>query len=127
VTGPSVWRALASARTPKPKTGGSYIEISKSRQLLYEVRSGRVARIIHTSTGLTGNTPVGRFRIYRKDPGSNSLGMYQSLYFIGGFAIHGYVSVPTFPASHGCARIPMWLATGLFRRWPIGSVVRVLP
>jgi lipoprotein-anchoring transpeptidase ErfK/SrfK len=30
--------------------------------------------------------------------------MYYSFYFYGGYAIHGYESVPDYPASHGCIR-----------------------
>ena len=29
---------------------------------------------------------------------------YYSSYFIRGYAIHGYKSVPNYPASHGCLR-----------------------
>jgi lipoprotein-anchoring transpeptidase ErfK/SrfK len=36
--------------------------------------------------------------------------LYQPYYFNGGIAVHGYSSVPTTPASHGCARIPMHIA-----------------
>ena len=31
-------------------------------------------------------------------------GMYYSFYFYGGYAVHGYESVPDYPASHGCLR-----------------------
>jgi len=34
--------------------------------------------------------------------------------FLRGFAIHGYPSVPPWPASHGCVRVPMWVATRVF-------------
>jgi Putative peptidoglycan binding domain/L,D-transpeptidase catalytic domain len=123
----AAWRHLASARPYDPSAGGDYIEISKSKQLLVEVRDGKARRVIHTSTGVTGNTPVGRWRVYRKDPGFNAIGMYYSLYFLRGFAIHGYVSVPPFPASHGCARLPLWLAKSVYDNWGLGTVVRVLP
>ena len=33
--------------------------------------------------------------------------MVQSNYFIGGYAIHGYPTVPNYPASHGCIRVPI--------------------
>ena len=33
--------------------------------------------------------------------------MVNSIYFIRGYAIHGYASVPNYPASHGCLRIPI--------------------
>jgi hypothetical protein len=121
-----LWRRLLDARTPRPAVRrGRYVEVDKSRQVLFEVERGKVVRIMHVSTGATGNTPVGRWRIYRKSPGTNSLGMYYSLYFLRGFAMHGYASVPTFPASHGCVRVPMWYAFGLYSRWSLGDVVRV--
>jgi hypothetical protein len=125
VVGRTVWNRLARAHTPRPSRKGSHIEVFKGRQVLFEVRRGRVAHVVNTSTGLTGNTPVGRWRIYRKDPGSNSLGMLDSLYFIGGYAIHGYHSVPPYQASHGCARIPLWAAHGVYSRWHIGDTVFV--
>jgi lipoprotein-anchoring transpeptidase ErfK/SrfK len=125
VAGRTVWNALARARTPRPSRGGSHIEVHKGRQVLFEVRRGRVAHVVNTSTGLTGNTPVGRWRIYRKDAGMNSLGMLDALYFIGGYAVHGYHSVPPYQASHGCARVPLWAAHGLYSRWRIGDTVYV--
>jgi lipoprotein-anchoring transpeptidase ErfK/SrfK len=33
--------------------------------------------------------------------------------------------VPAWPASHGCVRIPMWLAPGLYSRWGLGTAVYV--
>ena len=35
------------------------------------------------------------------------MGMVQSSYFIRGYAIHGYINVPAFNASHGCLRVPI--------------------
>ena len=123
-----LWRRLLDARTPRAAVPrGTHVEVDKSRQVLFEVVRGKVVRIVHVSTGATGNTPVGRWRIYRKSPGTNSLGMYYSLYFLRGFAMHGYASVPPFPASHGCVRVPMWYALGLYSRWSLGDVVRVFP
>jgi lipoprotein-anchoring transpeptidase ErfK/SrfK len=46
-------------------------------------------------------------------------------YFLRGFAIHGYPEVPAYPASHGCVRVPMWLAPKLFERIPFGSSIYV--
>jgi lipoprotein-anchoring transpeptidase ErfK/SrfK len=37
----------------------------------------------------------------------NSLRMLDSVYYNRGEAIHGYASVPTYPASHGCVRSPI--------------------
>jgi lipoprotein-anchoring transpeptidase ErfK/SrfK len=127
VAGPEVWRALLTARTPRPAKRGTHIEVDKTRQVLFEVRKGRVVKVVHVSTGATGNTPVGRWRVYLKTPGYNSLGMYYSMYFLRGFAIHGYASVPPHPASHGCVRLPLWFAPRIYSRWPVGARVRVLP
>jgi lipoprotein-anchoring transpeptidase ErfK/SrfK len=57
----------------------------------------------------------GSFRVYSKTPGTNSKGMVNSLYFIRGYAIHGYPDVPVYPASHGCLRIPIPNARFMFR------------
>ena len=119
------WRVLAGASRPRPRVPrGDYLEVSKSRQTLYEVRDGEVERVIHVSTGATGNTPVGTWRVYREVFGWDWV-LYHPMYFLRGFAIHGYPSVPAWPASHGCVRIPLWLASGLRERWGYGSVVRV--
>ncbi len=128
VVGSRLWRRLLHARTPRAKVPrGNHIEVIKARQVLFEVRRGKVVRIVQVSTGATGNTPVGRRRVYRKSPGFNVKGMYYSLYFLRGFAIHGYASVPPYPASHGCVRIPLWHARTLFSSWPLGAVVHVFP
>jgi hypothetical protein len=125
---PGIWRRLTRSRTPRARSAkGAHIEISKSHQVIYEVRRGKVVNVIHTSTGATGNTPVGTWRIYSKVPGYNASHMYYSLFFLRGFAIHGYDPVPAWPASHGCARIPIWAAPGLYSRWDYGSKIIVFP
>jgi hypothetical protein len=87
---------------------GKHAEIDISRQVLALVdRRGRLFRVLHASTGAGGTpTVLGGFRVYMKTPGTNARGMLHSNYFIGGYAIHGYPSVPVYPASHGCVRIP---------------------
>jgi hypothetical protein len=124
--GPRVWRALRRARTPRAfNPRGDHIEVFKGRQVLFEVRGGKVVRISHVSTGATGNTPVGKWHVYGKVPGFNGSHMYYSMFFLRGFAIHGYASVPPYQASHGCVRIPLWFAPGLYSRWPVGTTIRV--
>jgi N-acetylmuramoyl-L-alanine amidase len=123
--GGGLWRALWRTSRPRPRVRrGDYIEVDKSRQVLMEVRGGNVVRVIHVSTGSTGNTPVGTWRVYREVLGWDWV-LYHPMYFLRGFAIHGYPSVPPWPASHGCVRVPMWIATALRERWGHGSVVRV--
>jgi hypothetical protein len=124
----ALWRAILNARPPQPRVRrGDHIEVDKTRQVLFEVRNGRVVRAVHVSTGATGNTPVGAWRVYWKDAGYNSLGMYYSLYFLRGFAMHGYNPVPVYPASHGCVRLPIWFARSFFDRWPVGATIRIFP
>ena len=93
--------------------------------MLFLVRDGQVSLIVPVSTGATGNTPVGLWHVYSRVPGYNAEQMYYSSFFVGAFAIHGYHSVPPYPASHGCVRIPMWLAHGLYSRWGLGTTVYV--
>jgi peptidoglycan hydrolase-like protein with peptidoglycan-binding domain len=126
------WRALANPRVPTPRFGqpSQHLEVNKGLQVLYVVRSSRVALIVPISTaGVAGTfTPVGRFAVYRKVVGfdPSPLGtLYDPLYFTGGYAIHGNPSVPPYPASHGCVRIPMWLASLLYRTVPYGETVYV--
>jgi hypothetical protein len=120
-----VWRRLWRASVPKARVrSGDYIEVDKSRQVLFEVRKGVVVNVLHVSTGATGNTPVGTWRVYRESYGWDWV-LLDPMYFLRGFAIHGYPSVPPYPASHGCVRIPIWAARSLRERWGRGTVIRV--
>src|SRR5204862_73261 len=51
--------------------------------------------------------------------------LYVPLYFTGGYAIDGNPSVPPYPASHGCVRVPTWVAPYLYRTIPYGETVYV--
>jgi lipoprotein-anchoring transpeptidase ErfK/SrfK len=132
VVGPAFWQRLADPRIPIPRYAhpSDHIEIDKQHQVLYIVRSSRIALIVPVSTaGLPGKfTPVGRFAIYRKVTGfdPSPLGtLYDPMYFTGGYAIHGNPSVPPYPASHGCVRVPMWIAAYLYATNPYGETVYV--
>jgi L,D-transpeptidase catalytic domain/PKD domain/Putative peptidoglycan binding domain len=120
-----LWRRLVRAGVPKPRFGGgNRIEVDKTRQVLFEVAGGEVVRVVHVSTGATGNTPLGRWQVYRKVPGFDWV-LWYPLYFLRGFAIHGYPSVPAYPASHGCVRVPMWIAPSLYARHGHGATIVV--
>ncbi|MGZ8694767.1 MAG: L,D-transpeptidase family protein [Gaiellaceae bacterium] len=121
---PSLWRRLARAGIPRAARAGDYLEVDKTRQVLFEVVDGKVARVVHISTGATGNTPLGSWTIYRKVGGWDWV-LWYPMYFKGGFAIHGYPSVPAYPASHGCVRIPLWIAPSLFGAHGYGTTVFV--
>ena len=121
---PWLWRRLARAGVPRAYRGGDYIEVDKTRQVLLVVRGGVVTKVVHVSTGATGNTPLGSWQVYRKVGGWDWV-LWYPMYFKGGFAIHGYPSVPAFPASHGCVRVPMWIAPSLFSANDYGATVVV--
>ena len=128
----SFWRALGNSSNPIPRYAqpANHLEVNKGKQVLYVVRGARVVLIAPISTaGVPGTyTPVGRFAIYRKVVGfdPSPLGtLYDPMYFTGGYAIHGNPSVPPYPASHGCVRVPMWIAPRLFATNPYGETVYV--
>jgi hypothetical protein len=119
-----LWRLLVNARTPRARYPGNHVEVDKARQVLFEVRGGKVALVVHVSTGATGNTPLGEWHVYRRVPGWDWV-LYYPSYFLRGFAIHGYPDVPAYPASHGCVRVPLWVATRLYSLQWDGEAVYV--
>jgi hypothetical protein len=108
---------------------GRHVEASLSRQVLALIGAGgRVERIYPISSGSPFTpTITGRFAVYRKDFGTNILGMIHASYFRGGYAIHGYKSVPIYPASHGCLRVPPDDALSVFNWIRYGTRVDVYP
>lgn len=105
---------------------GRHAEADLSRQVLALIDGGRVQRIYPVSSGKPSTPTVrGSFRVYSKTPGTNHKGMVFSSYFIGGYAIHGYFSVPVFAASHGCLRVPIPDAVPIYDWLRIGNIVDV--
>lgn len=107
----SIFKKLAKGKGGfklKHPGAGKHVEADLSRQVMVLAKGGEVDEIYPISSGAPATpTILGKFRFYRKDAGYNSLGMYYSVYFIRGYATHGYHSVPTYPASHGCLRNPI--------------------
>jgi N-acetylmuramoyl-L-alanine amidase len=120
----ATWRRLSRAGAPRPRFPGTHLEVSKSLQVLLAVADGRVRFAVHVSTGATGNTPVGHWRIYRKVTGWDWV-LWYPMYFLRGFAVHGYPDVPAYPASHGCVRVPMWIAPRLFLEHTLGESIYI--
>jgi hypothetical protein len=120
-----VFRGRGAFRPRHPRAG-YHVEFDWSRQVLAFVHRGRPVAVYHSSSG-TASTPTvfGRFRFYRKQPGTNAKGMVHSNYFIRGYAIHGYKSVPTYPASHGCLRVPIPNAKAIDNRIRLGMTIYV--
>jgi hypothetical protein len=105
---------------------GKHVEADLSRQVIALIRGSKVERIYPVSSGKPSTPTIkGHFRVYLKSPGTNAKGMYMSSYFIRGYAIHGYPSVPVFPASHGCLRVPNSEAVSIFRWLSRGDIVDV--
>jgi lipoprotein-anchoring transpeptidase ErfK/SrfK len=126
------WTKLDAPRIPTPRYSepADHIEVDKTHQVLYLVRGGKIALISPVSTaGISGYyTPEGRFAIYRKVTGydPSPLGvLLNPMYFVGGYAIHGNPSVPPYPASHGCVRVPNFVIYRLFGSEPYGETVYV--
>ena len=135
--------ALASAGRPAamlPAGGPDRVEVDIKRQVLELWQHGALVRTLPVSTGsgqrycVDGEcdvavTPGGSFRIGRKILGDHvsKLGhLYNPLFFNGGIAIHGEPAVPSYPASHGCVRIPMGDSLWFYNAVPAGTPVYVL-
>ncbi len=124
----TVWKKISRGGGFKlrHKRKGRYVEADLSRQVLVLARDGKVHRILHTSTGALGmSTILGTFSVYMHQAGYNQKRMYYSVYFIRGYAIHGFDPVPIFPASHGCLRIPEENAVAVFNWLRKGDKITV--
>jgi peptidoglycan hydrolase-like protein with peptidoglycan-binding domain len=134
--------ALQGATDPPslvPGGGAGRVEIDVGRQVLFLFQDHALWRILPVSTGsgqrycVDGScdravTPAGSYRVFLRVRGwqTSRLGrLYNPLYFNGGIAIHGALSVPAYPASHGCVRIPMGAAEWFPSKVPNGTPVYV--
>ncbi|MFI6817709.1 L,D-transpeptidase family protein [Nonomuraea sp. NPDC050328] len=137
---PATLRALQRPRKiHAPVRDGVVVDLS--RQVLFLYERGKIRLISHVSTGanryycMKGRcgyavTPLGDYRVFRRVHGwdRGPLGsMYKTMYFNHGIALHGSKTVPRWPASHGCVRLPMHVADRLFRQVEVGTMVRVRP
>ena len=108
---PQIFEMLAAGKGAfklKYPGAGKHVEVDISRQVMALADDGKAKYVFHVSTGAAATpSDPGGFRFYRREPGFNSLGMYYSVYYNRGEAIHGYKSVPPSPASHGCIRNPI--------------------
>ena len=131
IVGPRTRAALTTARPPAPWGGlRRGLELDLRRQVLLVVDHGTVLRAVHASTAAPGYvTPVGRFPVYARARRSWSVRyrvwLDYALYFFGGHAIHGYPSVPAYPASHGCVRLPLADAAFVYAHAPLRTPVWV--
>ena len=113
------------AYKPRYRHPARHVEGDIGHQVLVLIEDKKPVQIYTTSTGKPSTPTVqGKFRFYRQEPGTNNVGMYYSSYFYGGYAIHGYPSVPaTYPASHGCLRVPIPDAYRIYKWIDIGDTI----
>ncbi|GLW12111.1 hypothetical protein Misp01_72390 [Microtetraspora sp. NBRC 13810] len=129
------WRALEEPRAPRvlvPKGRPDRVEVDLTKQIMVLYSAGEARLISHISSGSgvpycetatwegrtqrfcgDARTPTGNYKTtWRRDGWHVSyLGrLYNPIFFNGGIAFHGALSVPLAPASHGCVRLPMHIA-----------------
>ncbi len=124
---PSLFELLLRGRggfEPVHDEDGRHVEVDVSRQVMALVEDGEATDVFHVSTG-AGGTPRGEWSFYQKGPGYNAKGMYYSIYYDGNYATHGYSSVPTYPASHGCTRNPIPFAVFIYNWISLGDTMYV--
>jgi len=134
------FEAIRNGKAPQARDlGYEHVEVDINRQILMLVDDNDRVRVLPVSTGndkpfieqgenSIAYTPRGRFVVYNKTFGweDGQVGtVYYANYISGGVAIHGYLSVPTQPASHGCIRIPMFAAREVSKLTPRGTIVLV--
>ncbi|HSE24520.1 MAG TPA: L,D-transpeptidase family protein [Pyrinomonadaceae bacterium] len=143
VTGKLTLEEIETIRTSSSpgarETGYAHVEVDLDRQVLLIVDERGGVKVLPVSTGSNkpfmdhgkesiAYTPRGRFLVYDKTFGweNGDLGsVYYANYITGGVAIHGFRSVPTEPASHGCIRIPMFAAREVSKLLTLGTIVLV--
>ena len=127
----SIFKKLAKGKGGfklKHPGAGKHVEADLSKQVMVLAKHGEVDEIYTISSGAPATPTIqGKFRFYRKDAGYNSLGMYYSVYFIRGYATHGYHDVPTYPASHGCLRNPIPDSVHIYNWIDLGDPIYVYP
>jgi hypothetical protein len=138
-----VLKLIGTVGAPGPllaSGGATRVEVDLPRQILQLWKGGSLYKVVDVSTGsgkrycvdgdcATAVTPGGSFKVFFRRTGVrvSRLGkLYNPLYFNGGIAIHGAPSVPAYPASHGCVRIPMYVSTWFPAQVPNGTPVYVI-
>jgi len=103
---------------------GRHAEGNLSLQLLALIDGSHVDAIYPISSGKPSTpTILGDFHVYSKVAGYLPDGMFDSNFFIRGYAIHGYTPAPDYPASHGCMRLPIADASSVYAWLEIGDWV----
>jgi len=104
------------------KPGDKRVVVDQSNQTMTAYQGDTVVLETHVSTGRPGHrTPVGHFLLGPDKEVMHYSHLYEnapmpfSVQVDGNVFIHGFDSVPSYPASHGCIRVP--LTHGNPARW----------
>jgi N-acetylmuramoyl-L-alanine amidase len=140
------WHLLRNLSPPDLPDRGDvrdYLEVDIGRQLLFVVRDGDIRGILPVSTGgghrywsvrsgrfATASTPLGDFTLRWRQTGwacDSITGwcVYKYWAFTSTYGIHGYRSVPTVPASHGCVRLHLWDSDWIEHHLFVGMPVHI--
>jgi peptidoglycan hydrolase-like protein with peptidoglycan-binding domain len=134
---PAMWDRMQEPlgiKPRRPKASKTHVEVYLPQQVLVVFRDNKPILISHISSGSAEDwcevvkvdnddgtqtekgvcgrsiTPGGVYYFYRRKAGwwESELGrMWNPVYFNYGLAVHGAGNVPSYPASHGCVRIPL--------------------
>jgi peptidoglycan hydrolase-like protein with peptidoglycan-binding domain len=125
---------LAMAARPVPISRGGpekRAEVLLDRQVTLLIVGNKVVRTIAVSSGKPSTpTPPGNYRVYAKIRRWWSTPFREwlpyALPFVGGIAFHEYLDVPSYPASHGCVRQPVVVASWTYGFAEVGMPVKVI-
>lgn len=131
---PKKRRALLSrkGKAVYVRLGQKRVVIDKSKQELRALQGGLTVLRSSVSTGRAGKaTPNGTFHIksYRakmhRSTLYNDAEMPFSVQVVDDIFVHGYPSVPNYPASHGCIRLPIKRAQFFYHWAQVGTPVTI--
>jgi len=116
-----------------PARPAHFIVVDTSQYRLYYHEHGHIARVFDCVLGKPSTpTPLGRFRIYAKDPSMSGAYGPRRMRYMWLFAIHGTNEpwlLSRFPRgySHGCTRLSNEHILWLYARTPVGTQVWNVP
>jgi lipoprotein-anchoring transpeptidase ErfK/SrfK len=116
----------------RPASGGVHVVVSIPQQKAYVFQDGELWATSPVSTGKRGHaTPTGTFQIlekkvhHRSNKYANAPMPYMQRLTWQGIALHAG-SLPGYPASHGCIRLPRSFAKKLYGLTDHGTRVTVV-
>ncbi len=125
------WKSMQMLLGGGPTPEKLHIVVSLQAQKASVIKDGAAIFETTCSTGRDGfSTPSGEFVITDKDLSHRStIYKVEMPYFMRlnclDFGMHESGSVPRYPASHGCIRLPAAAARKLFTEIPVGTVVMI--